>query len=689
MVKNMSEEGMGGFVSFIDLLQQHAKGQPEAIAYRFLRDGERETGSLTYRALLDTTLNLATKLQKDGFTGERALLIFHSGLDYVVALLACFCAGVIAVPAYPPRNGRNLPRIEGMVVDAEAMVVLTSSSLRQSLRCDPDSALGRAHWIATDLLPMLPDEWKKPHLSCDSIAYLQYTSGSTGTPKGVIVTHGNLIHNSARICERFKQDRQSRFVSWLPLFHDLGLIFGVLTPLYAGGSCTLMSPAAFLQRPYRWLKAISDYRATTSGGPNFAYDLCARRISEQARSDLDLSSWRIALNGAEPVRAVTLEGFSQAFQGCGFQPKTHKPSYGLAEATLVVSCTAEESDATLLTISPELLETRSEAVPLLVEKERARTVVSSGRPFSDQTVLIVDPQNGRALSDGLVGEIWVSGPSVAHGYWRHPEETEAIFGALCPDLPEMRFLRTGDLGFYHQGDLFIAGRLKDVIILRGRNIYPQDIEAVVETSHSALRVAGAAAFSLDVGGEEELVVVAELDHQSEGDSTEIVEAVRGAVSEAFDATVYAVELIAPGSLPKTSSGKVQRRLTCAQFQGRILPSIHRWENVSLSAPLVSHETEIEGILKQELSRLLRIESSQFDLQKPFTVMGLDSLAAATFTGIIETRLGIRYPIGALFGGMTLEKLVSTLSAEYEECAAERKVQRGGKVYETSPSASGE
>ncbi|HEV7786338.1 MAG TPA: AMP-binding protein, partial [Thermoanaerobaculia bacterium] len=390
-------------------------------------------------------------------------------------------------------------------------------------------------------------------------------AGSTGSPKGVMVRHGNLMHNEEMIRRAFGQDERSVIVGWLPLHHDMGLIGNVLQPLYAGARCILLSPVAFLQRPVRWLRAISRYRATGSGGPNFAYELCVRKVGPEQRADLDLSSWSVAFNGAEPVRAGTLERFAEAFAPCGFRREAFYPCYGLAEATLFVAGGTMGRRPRVARVEPAALE-RNEVVAVAPEVPDARWLVSSGRPWMGQKIVVADPETGAACPPGWVGEIWVAGPSVALGYWRNPEATARDFHAsLAGREGDGPFLRTGDLGFLADGELYVTGRLKDLIILRGRNHYPQDLERTAEGSHPDLRPGSSAAFAVEIGGEERLVIALEVERRRRDGFEEMAEAVRRAVAAEHEVMVWEVVLLRAGSLPKTSSGKVQRSLCRRQY----------------------------------------------------------------------------------------------------------------------------
>ena len=572
-------------VTFVDLLRYRAVHQPEQIAYTFLVDGETEAVSLTYQELDGKARAIAVHLQSFCPVGERALLLYPPGLEYIAAFFGCLYAGVVAVPAYPPRPNRSMYRLQGILADAQAKAALTTKSILANLerRFAQAPELKTLQWLATDnIADNLAGQWQELTLSGSILAFLQYTSGSTAAPKGVMITHSNLLHNSSSIHRAFQHSSNSSVVSWLPMYHDMGLIGGVLQPLYGGFPVTLMSPLIFLQRPIRWLQAISKYRATSSGGPNFAYDLCVRKIQPEHLTTLDLSSWNVAFNGAEPINWETLERFAATFEPCGFPRKAFYPCYGMAEATLFISGGLKTAPVVTKTVQGEALE-QHRVVPASADQKSARIVVGCGQTLPDQRIVIVHPETLTECAPSEVGEIWVSGPSIAQGYWNQPEETERAFGAYLADTGEEPFLRTGDLGFLEDGELFITGRLKDVIVINGRNYYPQDIEWTVEQSHPQIKPSCAAGFSIDVAGEEQLVVVAEVERgyqkrrrqatdspngysqPSSPDIQELIQSIRREVSKHHDLKVYTALLLKPGSIPKTSSGKIQRHACRASF----------------------------------------------------------------------------------------------------------------------------
>lgn len=498
--------------TFIELLRNRAINQPDQIAYRFFQDGELETGSFTYAQLDQRARTIATKLQSLEATGTRALLLYPPGLEFIAAFFGCLYAGVVAVPAYPPRRNQSLARLQAILSNAEATIALTTTTLLDDItrRFQEFSEFTQLRWLATDPLSDIEaDVWQPLAIDGDQLAFLQYTSGSTGTPKGVMVSHANLMHNSALIQRCFADTPSSCGVSWLPPYHDMGLIGGILQPLYVGAPMLLMPPLAFLQKPFRWLDLISRYKGTSSGGPNFAYDLCVRKLTPEHRERLDLSSWQLAFTGAEPVRSETLEQFAAVFADCGFREAALHPCYGMAETTLMVSGGVK----TMPPIYHRVVGTALEQNRVVAAKtlEDSRTIVGCGQAGLDYQVLIVNPDTCLPCAEHEVGEIWVAGPSVAQGYWNRAEETQTTFQAHLANTGAGPFLRTGDLGFLLNGELFITGRIKDLMIIRGQNHYPQDIELTVENSHPALRSGCGAAFTVEVKREERLVIVQEVE----------------------------------------------------------------------------------------------------------------------------------------------------------------------------------
>jgi acyl-CoA synthetase (AMP-forming)/AMP-acid ligase II len=589
--------------TLVDLLQFRAQTQSDLTAYTFLLDGEAEVLEVNYQELDRQARAIATQLQSMNAAGCCALLLYPPGLDFIAAFFGCLYASVVAVPAYPPRPNQNMSRLQAIVKDAQASFALTTTSMLDNIksRFTENGEFTELQWLATDDIDFnLASDWQRPDIGGANLAFLQYTSGSTGTPKGVMISHGNMMHNFALIQNSFGDTPNSRGVSWLPPYHDMGLIGGVLQPLYVGASMVLMSPVAFMQKPLRWLKAISRFQATTSGGPNFAYDLCIRKITPEQRASLDLSSWQVAFTGAEPIRAETIMQFAHTFANCGFRMSAFHPCYGMAETTLMVSGSRKSVNPIIQYIDEVALEQNRVVANLDNEDGTTRTIVGCGGCL-EQNIQIVNPESLTACPDNHIGEIWVSSPSVAGGYWNKPELTKQTFHAYLPDTGERPFLRTGDLGFLHEGELFVTGRIKDVIIIRGQNHYPQDIEETVEKSHPALRVGCGAAFTVEVKGEERLVIVQEVErtYLRSLNVNEVVGNIYQAIAAQHGLQTYATVLLKTGSIPKTSSGKIQRYACRDGFLKGTLNVVEDWsENPQSKAKFLGLQAEIESVLHQ-------------------------------------------------------------------------------------------
>lgn len=551
--------------SLADLLASRSREHSDRLAFSFLDNGECECESLTFGELGRRARRVAVEVQHYGGSGRTVALLYPSGLDFVAAFFGCLVAGAAAVPAAPPRSTRSVERLQVILGDAAPALCLTTSAIREALSPSVGSFLPL---VATEGLP--PDVDESPvftEVKADDVALVQYTSGSTASPKGVVLTHANVLHNQRLIRDRFGHTERSVMVSWLPVFHDMGLIGKIIQPVFMGSRCILMSPEAFLQDPSRWLRAISRYGGTTSGGPNFAYDLCVDRVPVDDRARLDLSSWEVAFNGSEPVRASTLERFSAAYAPHGFRPEAFYPCYGLAEATLLVAGGSKSAAPVVRSLQTEGTDREHHGGPPLV---------GCGSAEPEQRLLIVDPERSVALGEGRVGEIWVAGPSVSAGYWRRPDETDSVVRARLAS-GEGPFLRTGDLGVLVDGELFVTGRLKEMMIVRGRNHYPQDLELTATLSHPALRTGCGAAFLAEAGDTERVVLVQEVrkEYLGEPPVKAIALAVREAVTQAHGIRVDVLALVRPGTIPKTSSGKIQRRLCRSLFMGERLDILVR------------------------------------------------------------------------------------------------------------------
>lgn len=564
--------------TLVDVVRHHSAARGEERALTFLQDGVNEAGSLTYAALDREARSIAAWLKTENLDGRRALLIFPSGLEFVTAFLGCLYAGVIPVPVNPPRLNRKAHRLRAIVGDAGVAVALTTTRMQDRMRpMLAEAAMGSLRIAPVDARPVnMESRWEPSPLAGHSLAFLQYTSGSTSQPKGVMVSHRNLLANHRMIQQAFGQTKKTRILTWLPLFHDMGLIGNVLQALYLGVECFIIPPEIFLMKPVCWLEAISRHRATFSGAPNFAYELCAQKVTGQQCAHLDLSGWDTAFAGAEPVRHATMERFASAFFSCGFRKTALYPCYGLAEATLFSSGSGKLTGARSVRFDAAALEAR-QVVECSEQSDHggrpSRTLVGCGRTWEEQEIVIVDPDSGHRCASGAVGEIWIAGPHVAEGYWNHGKNSEQGFGASLAGMKDRKFLRTGDLGFFHQDSLFICGRIKDLIIIAGRNHDAGDIEETVCACHPAIRPSGCAAFQVEVGEEARLVIAAELERTSRlisGDGAkggndrstftadEMMKAIREAVSSQHELSIYEIVLLRPATLPKTSSGKIQR-----------------------------------------------------------------------------------------------------------------------------------
>ena len=651
-----------------DCLRLHAEWQPQRVAYRFLKDGEIEDRTITYGELDLAARGVAMLLEKHSALGDRVLLLYPPGLDFIVALCACFYSGRVAVPAYPPRPNRGADRLIGIIQDATPTVALTSSAVKTSAlhRFVEDQAFQKLAIVTTDSasLDATPD-WQPFTLDPGMLAVLQYTSGSTSIPKGVQVTHSNLMHNEELIRNAFGQTQHDRVVGWLPVYHDMGLMGNVLQPLYCGAESILMPPTSFLQSPMRWLAAISRYRATTSGGPNFAYDFCCNRITAEQKVNLDLSSWRVAFSGAEPVREQSLKRFSTEFRDCGFRSSAFVPCYGLAESTLFVSGGTNGTGPVIQLVQADALE-RNKVITALPEEPDGRPLVGCGEVGAGHEVCIVDPEHLTRCEAGTVGEIWVAGPSVANGYWNRGQETADTFEAQLADTGKGPYLRTGDLGFLLNKELFITGRRKDLIILRGRNHYPHDLEATAEKAHPALRACVGAAFSVETEGEERLVLVHELNPRTQADPIEVIAAIRQAIAEEHELQVSAVALTRPGEIPRTTSGKIQRFLCRKAFLAGDLELCGEWRASSTpSAAEIpgASESQVDDLqtwLIHQLARRLRISPQMIEADHSPARYGLDSLAAVEMAHEIEKKEGVVLPFADLISGLSIAELAAAL-----------------------------
>lgn len=548
------------FDNMVSLLRWRAERRPDRLAYSFLRNGEEEEGRLTFAELDLRARAIAAMLQERGAVpGDRVLLLLAQSLDYIAAFFGCLYAGVVAVPVYPPVRKSHVERIRAVAADCGAHCILTQTAIETAFGAQMRGFLS-CSFLAVDQAPAaMATQWQPRTPDGDALAFLQYTSGSTGHPKGVMVSHDRIMANEAMIADAFDSGPESAWVSWLPFFHDMGLLGGILQPMYLGASAYLMTPMAFIQKPVRWLQALSRYRASVSGAPNFAYDMCLQHITAEEKAALDLRPWKVAFNGAEPVRAETVTRFTAEFAVCGLRPTAMHPCYGMAETTLITTGGDANRTPRLRNVDARLLE-EGVAVTVPHGSATATMLTGCGKALLDEELRIVDPDTREILPPNRVGEVWVSGAHVAHGYWNNDAATARDFSAFLAN-GSGPYLRTGDLGLMdEEGELFLTARLKDVIIIRGRNYIPSDIEQAIENCHAAINPNGVAVVGL--GGETEmLAAVVEVRKESgpDLDYTVVSRAIRAAVSAQFDLKIEHISFIRRSRLPRTTSGKIQRQ----------------------------------------------------------------------------------------------------------------------------------
>ena len=644
--------------TLVQALQRRAALTPDQLALRFLAENPEQAVVLSYRELDQRARSIAAALQAEAGFGERAVLLFPSGPDYVAAFFGCLYAGVIAVPAYPPESARrhHQERLLSIIADAEPRLLLTSADLRDALQ----QIEGAPPLLCVDTLDnALAENWVEPNLPPEHIAFLQYTSGSTALPKGVQVSHGNLVANELLIRHGFGIDvnPDDVIVSWLPLYHDMGLIGGLLQPIFSGVPCILMSPAYFLGRPLRWLEAISQYGGTISGGPDFAYRLCSERVSDSALERLDLSRWRVAYSGSEPIRLDTLERFAEKFTACGFSESSFMASYGLAEATLFVAGTPRGTGIPALRVDDQALAQNR------AEPGEGSPIMSCGISQPDHAVLIVEPSSLEALADNAIGEVWATGPSIAHGYWRNPEASAKTFVQHAGQT----WLRTGDLGFIRDGELFITGRLKDMLIVRGHNLYPQDIEQTVEREVEVVRKGRVAAFAVTQDGEEGIGIAAEISRSVQKilPPEALIKAIRQAVAEAYQEAPSVVVLLNPGALPKTSSGKLQRSACRNRLADGSLDSYAVF-------PSASESTDNAGTSASGLEALIgKIWAEQLNLKQVtaddhFFLLGGNSIAATQVIARVREELALELNLRLLFEAPTLSAFAAAVAQQQQD-----------------------
>lgn len=704
--------------SICHVLRERSKRQPNDIAFAFHEIGE-SARTLTYRQLDILAGQTARRLEGLAEVDDRALLVFPPGLEFLVAFFGCLYARVLAVPTTYPRGNKPASRLKTIQASCEAKIALSVPSVVE-LQENIEAAVADPKWIAIDPIEItstsgeevvtgsdgeqmasddsLDDLYDISAVSGQQIAFLQYTSGSTAEPKGVMVSHRNVLHNLELIQGAFgrihlERDRSQKVcVFWLPAYHDMGLIGTLLEPLYSGWKSVLMSPTAFLKSPEFWLQTISDEKATITGAPNFAFEHCVKKVDPEKAKSLDLSSLRLFFCGAEPIRWEALQKFAKQFSTVGFRDDVFYPCYGMAEATLMATGgdgaqrlkglvldrgELEHNRVKILSGSPSEFEQTS-------DDARSTVIVNCGHSHLNMKVAVVDPSSQSSLPENEIGEVWLAGPSIAQGYWDLPEETETAFlnGAeqgANEGEEELSWFRTGDLGFIHEGDLFVTGRIKDVIIIRGQNHYPQEIEQTVAGVHPALVQGGTAAFSIDQENAEELVIVQELDRHARNEDLEpIVKEIREAISREHELDVAAIVLVRQAQVPRTSSGKVQRQQCKSLYLARELKVIHLWERPSATdspnevQPLVIESNSSLAECQQAIEEWMIdwiasrggevIES--LDRDTPFSEMGLDSISAVELSFELEKQLNVEITPEMAWDHPTPSSLAGTLAESY-------------------------
>lgn len=668
--------------TIVDLLNRHANTRSGLTAVTYLagQDGDVNQ-SFTYAQLDRHACALAVALLETAKAGDRALILCPSGLPFVQAIVGCFYSGIIAVPAYPPSNAKQTQRIDLIWRDAEAALIITTTAVKLRIEQWLSAELRETpfRFLCVDSIDLhVADAWRRPNLAPDSLAFLQYTSGSTSEPKGVMVSHANLLANLEMIRRRFGLHEDTVVGSWLPVFHDMGLVGDLLEPLYLGAQTVKMSPVDFIRRPVRWLEMISRYPVTVAGSPNFGYALCVDNISAEQCQGLDLSRLQIAYCGAEPIDYRVLDRFAERFAPCGFRREMFYPCYGMAETTLLVTGGIAGTAPAYFAADVFELEQHQQAV---AAEQPARVLVGCGYSVDNQQLKIVDTETQQALAEGHVGEIWVHGPHVAQGYWRNAELTQTMFHARLTEGDDTQYLRTGDLGFMRDGNLYVTGRIKDMMIVRGRNYYPQDIERTALQSHPALQAAGAAAFTIPAATETLIALAVEVRRAAmrQLPAETIVQHIRHAVAEEHELALAAIVLLKPASLPKTSSGKVRRSACRAAFLAQYLEVLHQWAApavpdaapTSIVHPLCATTSAPDAAgIAQWLREWIAVRMGQpvnaIAPERAFADFGLDSMTALELAEQLQQWLGISIASTVTWDFPNIQALAEHLAQESQQ-----------------------
>lgn len=650
-------KNLNNFENLVDVLQFRASSAASCnTAFMHIESSNEENKEISFASLDTEARAVAALIQRYAQKGDRVLLVYPPGIDYITTFFGCAYAGVIAVPALPPANRKTFPRLQGIIEDSKPVLVLTLSKFgdrMKEIKAEESTSHSGFEIVLSDITDKSAEDWKRPMMLSDDIVFLQYTSGSTGQPKGVMVTHGNILANLTFLSRVFPLEANETIVSWLPPHHDMGLISKILYPVFVGARCVQFAPVGFLMRPYRWLQAISEHKARFTAAPNFAFALCINRITDQEKASLDLSCVRYALNGAEPIRPATLREFSAAFENCGWQAEMMVPGYGLAESTLLVSAhSVHLGNVTTadLSISKAALAVNLVRQPADLNDRLEIVPVGFTEP-SLHEIVIVDPVSRQRCAGDEIGEIWVRGPSVAKGYWNRAKLTEDIFQADFAGALN-KYLRTGDLGFMREGELYVTGRLKEMMIFEGNNIYPQDVERTIEKLWPSFRPNGCAVFSLEENFSTKLVVVQEVESRSAKEFHGIEDAISEMVLEQHGImAISAVLLVKPGHAPRTSSGKIQRLLCRELFLQKKFETIWEWRSSAVDAdisvvtaqvPVPSHLSlaDFELYVKNAASKVLGFGIE--DSAKNLFAAGMSSIDALRITN--EIRRIVNAPI---------------------------------------------
>ena len=651
--------------NIISILKKHIESTPNKVVYKYIENDLDSPKTVTFKELDYEIKKVASLLQKNYQKGDRALLLYNSGLDFIYAFFGCLYAGIIAVPAYPPRKNQKADRLKVIIEDCGAKVVLTTNKI-YTITSDifkNDAILSLISLIKTEEIIMTQIKpFSEVVIEADDLAFLQYTSGSTGNPKGVMVSHGNIMSNTT-VLQNAGYNKNTVLVGWLPNYHDMGLIGGILAPIYVGCLSILMSPTYFLQKPIRWLETISKYNADVSGAPNFAYELCIHNIKNDELKNLNLSSWKSAINGAESIYKETLDKFTQKFKSYGFKPETHYPCYGMAETTLILTGINIDETPKAFYLDNEEFQKNN----IVIKKENdsnIQKIISCGKTRLGHEVIIVNKNNER-LPECNIGEIWARGESIAKGYWNNKEETNKNFNLSTYDNNEDSYFKTGDLGFLYDNELYICGRKKDLIIIRGKNYYPQDLELSTYTAHEALVSMGAAAFSIEYDGLEKLIIIQEIKrtYLRKYNSEEIFKAIRESITLEHELQVHDIVLLKPGQLLKTSSGKIQRYKNKKSYLENSFPSLCQYLDVELlekKSRYVAPRNETEEKLVKIFQEVLNVE--KVGIYDNFFELGGHSLLATQLVSRIRSELEIELPLKALFGIKTLAELALKVSS---------------------------